>query len=187
MSLHALEGGFANPALDAARAFRAVMEAVARPGTIHLVSGATPPAPLSAAAGAVILTLCDTETPLYLAGDVDCANVRDWIAFHTGAPFTGRAHCMFAVGAWTDLVPLASYPVGNAEYPDRSATLIAELPALSQTGATLQGPGIKSTSQLLLPDKGLLQDNHKLFPLGLDFIFTCGTSLAAMPRSTEVT
>ena len=46
MQAHALEGGFTDAPIDAARAFRGLMTAMARPGTICDVSGATPPAPL---------------------------------------------------------------------------------------------------------------------------------------------
>ena len=54
MQAHALEGGFTDAPIDAARAFRGLMTAMARPGTICDVSGATPPAPLGAAAGTAI-------------------------------------------------------------------------------------------------------------------------------------
>jgi alpha-D-ribose 1-methylphosphonate 5-triphosphate synthase subunit PhnH len=81
---------------------------------------------MSPAMGAVLLTLCDTETPVYLAGGIDCEAVRTWLAFHTGAPFVGPSHCIFAVGSWDALAPLAVYPIGTSEYPDRSATLIVE-------------------------------------------------------------
>lgn len=186
MQVQALSGGFTDPAVHSANAFRNVMEAMARPGTIRNIAGAQPPAPLSPAAGCVLLTLCDTDTPVFLAGAADTAKVRDWLAFHTGAPLTGPSHCMFAVGAWDALVPLSSYPVGTSEYPDRSATLIVECDTLKPSGATLQGPGIKTQAALSLPDVAGLQANHVLFPLGLDFIFTCDHQLAALPRSTEV-
>ncbi|MDF3415130.1 phosphonate C-P lyase system protein PhnH [Sulfitobacter sp. M57] len=186
MQAETLSGGFADPATQSAHAFRSVMEAMARPGTIHDISGAAPPAPLSNAAGAVLLTLCDTETPVYLAGEMDCAAVRAWLAFHTGAPVTGPSQCMFAVGTWSALVPLSPYAIGTAEYPDRSATLIVEHPALTASGVTLKGPGIKTSASLSLPDVQAFHDNHTLFPLGLDFILTSGDRLAALPRSTEV-
>ena len=113
MKAETLSGGFAEPAIQSAHAFRSVMEAMARPGTIHDITGAAPPAPLSPAAGAVLLTLCDTDTPVHLAGDVDCEAMRNWLAFHTGAPVTGPSHCMFAVGTWAALAPLSAYPVGT--------------------------------------------------------------------------
>lgn len=187
MQAKALSGGFSEPALHAATAFRAVMEAMARPGTLQVIAGARPPAPLSGAAGAVLLTLCDAETPVYLAGTANCEAVRDWLAFHTGAPLVGPSHCMFAVGAWEALGPISAYPIGTSEYPDRSATLIVECSELVGSGATLSGPGIKTQAALSLPETEAFQANRALFPLGLDFIFTCGNQLAALPRSSEVT
>ena len=181
-----LSGGFDDPATQAATAFRAVMEAMARPGQIEQITGALPPTPLSPAAGAVLLTLCDTETPLYLAGRCDTPALRDWLAFHIGAPLIGPADCAFAVGTWADLQPLTDYSIGTASYPDRSATLIVELDDLRAEGATLRGPGIQDTAALSLPEKAAFQANAAQFPLGLDFIFTSGQRLAALPRSTEV-
>ncbi|MDP5219004.1 phosphonate C-P lyase system protein PhnH [Ruegeria sp. 2205SS24-7] len=186
MQAQTLSGGFADPAIQSTHAFRSVMEAMARPGTIQNINGAEPPSPLSAAAGSVLLTLCDTETPIYLAGAADCEAVRTWLAFHTGAPLTGPAHCMFAIGSWSALAPLSAYPIGTPEYPDRSATLIVECPELSPSGATLTGPGIKDSAALSLPELRAFQSNRALFPLGLDFVFTCENGLAALPRSTEV-
>ncbi|WP_299687793.1 phosphonate C-P lyase system protein PhnH [uncultured Tateyamaria sp.] len=186
MQADTLSGGFGDPAIQSAHAFRSVMEAMARPGTIHDIAGAVPPGPLSPAAGAVLLTLCDTETPVHLAGAAHCEAVRRWLAFHTGAPITGPAHCMFAVGTWADLMPLSNYPVGTSDYPDRSATLIVECPVLATTGATLTGPGIKDHATLSVPDIAALQSNRALFPLGLDFVLTHGDRVAALPRSTTV-
>lgn len=186
MQAETLEGGFADPATDAARAFRAVMEAMARPGTPWTVAGAAPPAPLSPAAGAVLLTLCDAETPLYLAGAADCAEVRAWVAFHTGAPLSGPSGCAFALGTWPALLPLDAYAIGTPEYPDRSATLIVETARISATPRELQGPGIRDTAQLDLPDAAAFRANAARFPLGLDFLFTNGSTVAALPRSTRV-
>lgn len=181
-----LEGGFASPSVDAAHAFRAVMQAMARPGTITRLQGAAPPSCLSVAAGAVVLTLCDRETPIHLAPEVDTPDLRAWIAFHTGAPLVSPRSCQFALGSWAGLAPLDAYAIGTSEFPDRSATLIVELPVLSLSGATLRGPGIKDRATLSLPDLAAFQRNHSLYPLGLDFLFTSGDLLAALPRSTEV-
>ncbi len=186
MQTEALQGGFADPAVDAAHAFRAAMEAMARPGTIQTVAGAEPPAPLSQAAGVLLLTLCDAETPLHLAGAHDCAAVRDWVVFHTGAPLVAAEKAMFALGDWASLQPLDRFPVGTAQYPDRSTTLVVEVPALEARGATLSGPGIRDRAVLSLPEVAAFQRNAMLYPLGLDFYFTAGAQLAALPRSTTV-
>jgi len=186
MQAETLAGGFTNPAIGSAHAFRSVMEAMARPGTIHGINGTQPPTPLSVAAGTVLLTLCDTDTPVYLAGEADHDDVRAWLAFHTGAPLTGPSHAMFAVGDWDALMPLSSYPIGTPEYPDRSTTLIVECANLQANGATLHGPGIRSEAALSLPETRAFQSNRAMFPLGLDFLFACGDQIAALPRSTEV-
>ena len=186
MQTEALTGGFTNAPTHAAEAFRAVMRAMARPGTIERIMGAAPPAPLSPAAGAVILTLCDPETPVHLAGSADSPAVRDWITFHTGAPLVTRARASFALGSWQALLPLSDYPIGSAEYPDRSTTLIVEMTTLTQTGARLTGPGIETAAALSLPESTAFQRNAAIYPLGLDFLFTCENHLAALPRSTRV-
>ncbi|WP_172331965.1 phosphonate C-P lyase system protein PhnH [Mangrovicoccus sp. HB161399] len=186
MPAEALEGGFAAPAKEAARGFRQVMEAMARPGRIAELGGASPPAPLSVAAGTVLLLLCDGDTPLHLAGEADCPEVRAWVSFHCGAPLAAAADCAFAVGTWEALAPLGRYRAGTADYPDRSATLIAELPRLAAEGTRLSGPGIAGEAWLSLPETEAFRANAARFPLGLDFLFTSGTRLAALPRSTRV-
>ncbi|AYE85615.1 phosphonate C-P lyase system protein PhnH [Sulfitobacter sp. D7] len=185
MQTLSLTGGFRDAPKDAAFAFRAVMNAMAKPGEINSVTGAEPPAGLSIAAGVVLLTLCDPETPLYLAPSLDRPELRDWITFHTGAPFVPASAAQFALGTWAEL-PLSDFPLGTAAYPDRSATLIVEVDDLQANGATLTGPGIKGRTALSLPDRAAFQQNAALFPRGLDFIFTCGDRLAALPRSTKV-
>ncbi len=182
-----LDGGFADPPRDASYAFRAALNAMARPGTIQQIAGAAAPGSCSPAAAMLILTLCDPTTPLFLAASHDDPGLRDWIAFQTGAPIVPAADAAFAIGTWSALAPLDAYAIGTAEYPDRSATLIVETPPLESKGATLSGPGIRTTAQLNLPEHVAFQRNRTLFPLGLDFFFTSGNSVAALPRSTRVT
>ena len=184
MDAAALQGGFADPARDAARAFRAAMEAMARPGTIHRIAGCTAPAPLSAAAATLLATLCDGETPLHLAGTCDTGPMRDWVRFHLGAPLVGRSQAVFALGTWGALAPLDDYAIGTPQYPDRSATLIVEVPDLSVDGSALAGPGIRDRITLSLPD-GLLAARAARYPLGVDVYFTCGDRIAALPRTTK--
>lgn len=181
-----LTGGFADPAIQSAEAFRALLEAMARPGRIFTVAGAAPPAPLSVAAGVALLVLTDSTTPLHLAGAADCAAVRGWIAFHTGAPLVAAEAAQFAVGRWDDLCPVDRFRIGEPSYPDRSATLIVEMDRLEADGPHLTGPGIETEARLGLPETAAFQANRRLFPLGFDTILTCGERLAALPRSTRV-
>ena len=187
MEHEVLSGGFQNAPIDAARAFRAAMSAIARPGRIETLSGARPPHPLSIAGGTLLLTLCDPETPVHLAGDHDVSDIRAWIAFHTGAPLVAREVASFAVGTWDALLPLGDYRLGVPEYPDRSATLIVERSVLADGGAALTGPGICTSAALDLPEIEAFRSNARHFPLGLDFFFTAGERAAALPRTTKVT
>jgi len=186
MNEAALQGGFADPPLEAARTFRAAMTAMAEPGRLVEVPGIHPPAPLSQAAAALILTLVDAETPLFLAGAADNAGVRDWVTFQCAAPLTGSEAARFAVGTWPALWPLTRFPAGTPDYPDRSATLIVEMAELRAAGARLTGPGIETEAALNLPELAAFAENHARFPLGVDFYFCAGRTIAALPRSTRV-
>jgi alpha-D-ribose 1-methylphosphonate 5-triphosphate synthase subunit PhnH len=180
-----LDGGFAERAVDAAHVFRAAVQAMARPGTIHDVAGAVPPPPLSPAAGALALTLADHDTPLWLAPSLADGPVREWLTFHTGAPLAPRAEARFAIGRWEDFLPLSDFPPGTPEYPDRSATLVVEVDGFG-AAHRLTGPGIRGEAWLTVPDPDALRANNRRFPLGLDFFLTCGNRLAALPRTSKV-
>ncbi len=183
----ALTGGFENAPHASAHAFRVALDVLARPGKIAEISGATPPAPLSPAAGTLLLTLCDPETPVWLAPALGGGDIAHWLRFHTGAPVVeSRAAAMFAVGPWPELLPIRDFAIGTPEYPDRSATLIVEMDTLTPTGATLRGPGIEATAALGLPADEAFRQNAALFPLGLDFFFTAGSRIAGLPRSTKL-
>jgi alpha-D-ribose 1-methylphosphonate 5-triphosphate synthase subunit PhnH len=186
MSADALAGGFAEAPIQSARAFRAALTALSRPGSIVAVEGAAPPAPLSVAAGVLLLTLADGTTPVHLAGPVDCAAVRDWITFHTAAPLVAAQDAVLVVGSWAELQPVGRFAIGTPEYPDRAATLIVEMPRLAADGARLSGPGIRDHAALNVPDLAAFQANRALFPLGFDCFLTCGDRLAGVPRSTIV-
>jgi alpha-D-ribose 1-methylphosphonate 5-triphosphate synthase subunit PhnH len=194
--LAALSGGFPDPVYGAQSVFRAVMDAVARPGTIvALKAGVLPPEPLPSAAGAIALALCDHETPVWLGSKLAGAEaVADWIRFHTGAPIAGSPdEAAFALICDPALMPaLSAFRQGTAEYPDRSATLIICVETLRGSEALkLSGPGINGTASLAphkLPVgfRDQLRANHAQFPRGVDLLFVCGEKLAALPRSTRI-
>lgn len=186
MNEAALTGGFTDAPVQSSLAFRAILDVLSQPGEIRSLTGAEPPAPLSVAAGVALLTLCDPTTPLYLAGIYDTPDLRDWVTFHTGAPLVAAEAAIFALGAWPALQPLHRFSIGKPDYPDLAATLIVEMPALSQTGARLTGPGIAQHAHLSLPEVAAFQANRALFPLGFDCLFTAGPQIAGLPRSTKV-
>ena len=192
---NALEGGFSNPVLDAQSVFRALMDAMARPGSIARVeAGVVPPAPLESAAGAIACALIDADTPYWLDGPLDGEALRSWLAFHTGARSTASIlEAVFALVADpSSMPPFECFAQGLQEYPDRSATLVLQLEGL-EGGAplTFRGPGIKD--RVTIAPRGLPVDfaeqwhaNYKRFPCGVDLILTAGDAFACLPRSARL-
>src|SRR5690242_9130223 len=182
--------GFADPVTDAQATFRAVLDAMARPGTIyrageHLAA----PAPLDRVTAAVLLTLVDHETPLWV--DAAAAPACGWLAFHCGAALVQEPHAAhFAVAL--SLPDLAQFSAGSHEAPEGSATVILQVPALaSGTRYRLSGPGLRESKVLFvngLPPHFVAQwqQNRALFPRGVDIILCAGTTLTALPRSVSI-
>ena len=181
----ALGGGFADAPVESARAFRAALDVLARPGRIARLAGAQPPGPLSVAAGTLLLTLADGSTPLHLASSHDTADLRAWLSFHCGTPLVGPDAAVFAIGTWPALQPVGRFSIGTPDYPDRAATLIVEVSAFAPATARLRGPGIDGTASLALPDVATFAANHARFPLGFDCYLTADDLVAGLPRSTH--
>lgn len=189
-----IEGGFVDAVFGAQSVFRAIMEGLARPGTVQpIASDATPPAPLTSELGAVALTLCDHDTPVWLDPMLAASEaVRAWLAFHCGAPITGNAgEAQFALVTDASLLPeLSSFGQGTDEYPDRSTTVV--LAAGEATRAvTLKGPGIKDQLSTSLPLPGgdfIAQwaENRERFPRGIDLLLVRDGTLVALPRTTRI-
>ena len=131
---------------------------------------------------------------MWLDSSLRTDSVEGWLRFHCGAPVVSDPQkAAFAVVA--DLVaapPISAFNAGDAKYPDRSTTLIIQLPSLDTgSNVTLTGPGIKTETTLALA--GLrpgfwaeVQENHARFQFGVDLIFVAGDRLTALPRSTRV-
>ncbi len=184
MEAAVLKGGFADPSRQAAVAFRAIMQAVARPGTGFEVTGAEAPAPVSPAAAVVMATLCDADTSVALMGRFDCDAVRAWIGFHCASPIVARDVADFILADWAHLGDFARMRHGTPEYPDRSATVILEVDAADPV--VLSGPGIKEITEAALP-RGLAAARRVFMaPMGVDVILTKGQTVMGLPRSTRV-
>ncbi|TDH63984.1 phosphonate C-P lyase system protein PhnH [Dankookia rubra] len=188
-----LTAGFGEPVLDAQRCFRAVLDAMSRPGRVQRLAGLSPPlappAPLGAAAAAVLLTLSDADTPVWLDAG---AAAEAWLRFHAGAPIVAapaEAAFLLASGPPPALRDLAQ---GTDEEPHRSATLILEVAALEEgDGWRLTGPGIEHAHWLRvtgLPEgfAAAWQGNRARFPCGIDLLLCAGDRLAALPRTTAL-
>ena len=161
-----LSGGFENNVLDATACFRVVLDAMARPAKIHsLPVSISPPRGLNVGTVAVLLTLGDMDTPVWLAPECDTAEARAYLRFHA---------------------------LGSAEYPDRSATVILESERLIEgEGPLFSGPGFDAPRRFCVEEQPAslwshVSANQALFPRGLDWILTSDSQLAALPRSTKV-
>ena len=158
--------GFAEPVQGAQACFRAVLEAMSRPGRIqHLAAGLAPPAGLDPATAAVLLTL------------------------HCGSPAAALGEASMVL-ATRSLPSLAALQAGSEEEPERGATLVLQVGALhAGHGWRLSGPGIEREHRLLVEglDPAFLpqwQARRALFPRGVDIIFCAGQDIAALPRTT---
>jgi alpha-D-ribose 1-methylphosphonate 5-triphosphate synthase subunit PhnH len=196
MSLAIAEGGLADPVFGAQRVFRALMEAMARPGTIHAVGAeAAPPSPLRPVTGAVALALVDQDTPVWLDLEAgEGAAGAQWLGFHAGARTVRNAtDAHFAIAVRPDRMPaLENFTQGSQDYPDRSATLILQVDTLT-AGAPLdlRGPGIETLAQLApspLPRHFIQQwqQNNARFPRGVDVILAGPDAIACLPRTTRI-
>ena len=186
--------GFADPATESQACFRALLDAMSRPGTLHRVGEALlPPPPLDPATAAVLLTLVDADTPLWLderEPDARMGAVREWVAFHCGATAGTLDACRFALSLGQ--VPLDGLHAGTDLAPEESATLILQLPGLGEgTAYRLSGPGLREAA--VLRASGLPADfvaqwaaNHALYPRGVDLVLCAGKRLCALPRSLSV-
>jgi alpha-D-ribose 1-methylphosphonate 5-triphosphate synthase subunit PhnH len=189
---HAMAAGLPELVHASQQTFRAVLDALARPGQIRHIGTALPEVNLGGAAARLLLSLCDDETSVWWQS----ANIplQSWLQFHTGARVASEPQmASFAVLSQLEINPtLADFAMGSAESPEFSTTLFIELPAL-QGGVELEwrGPGIQDEQRVDLlgvPSSFWTQwqANHAGFPRGVDIVFTCGEHAMGLPRSTRV-
>jgi len=189
-------GGFSDPVFGSQALFRALMEGMARPGLIQSVEPTLhPPAPLSVAAAAILLTLCDHDTSVWVSPSLATSSLVGWLGFHTGAAITlERAQAAFALIEHAAALPSFDlFAQGTQDYPDRSTTVILEVSDLADgPKMRLSGPGIRDTCTISasgLPDnfEQLWGANRAVFPRGVDVVLTCGNRLLCLPRTTRIT
>ncbi|MFZ2122780.1 MAG: phosphonate C-P lyase system protein PhnH [Rhodoferax sp.] len=187
-----LAPGLTDGVHDSQQAFRAVLDALARPGQVRRIGPALPDVALGGAMARLLLSLSDDETPVWWQ-HAD-AGLQHWLRFHTGATVAERPEAAsFAVLADRGQMPaLADFASGTAAAPEFSSTLLIELPGLTGGPALAwHGPGIQDVQRVGL--QGLpanfwaqWQANHAAFPQGVDIVFTCGEDALGLPRTTRV-
>lgn len=190
--------GFGDPVSDAQQTFRAVLDALARPTRpITVPAAVAGPECLTPAAAAVLLTVCDDATALWLDDTIRSRgdDVEAWLAFHTSAPVVAvPALASFAVVASAAALPdLSAFAQGTDEAPHTSATIIALDPdGTSHQTFTADGPGFQkpaSWSAPAFPADFARQwaANQARFPRGVDLIIAGPDTVVGLPRTTRLT
>jgi len=187
-----LAAGLGDPVFDSQRVFRAALQALSQPGRpVHLPVALDQPSPLAAASAAFVLTMLDFETPLWTQHSSE--RMCEYLRFHCGAPLVEEPRgARYALVTDPAVMPdLSAFDSGTDHYPERSATVIVQVPRLiGGRRARLTGPGIAHEAHIepsgLRPDFwSQWQRNTAAFPCGVDVLFTCGATLLGMPRTTQ--
>jgi alpha-D-ribose 1-methylphosphonate 5-triphosphate synthase subunit PhnH len=190
-----LPAGFADKVLSAQSTFRAVMDAMARPGSVQRIrTAAGMPAPMMHGTAAIALTLFDHDTPVWLDSAMSATpDVAKWLKFHTSAPVIADSlvSSFAVIGDAQNLPPLDRFAFGSNEYPDRSTTLILQVDSLTSGPVfELTGPGIDGAAvlQATIPANLLeqLEINATLFPRGIDVVLVHDDAIVAIPRTTRL-
>jgi alpha-D-ribose 1-methylphosphonate 5-triphosphate synthase subunit PhnH len=186
--------GFADPVFESQAAYRCCLSALATPGTVVSLGAGLEAVPgLDAAAGALLLSLLDQDTSIWLSPGVAAPAVATSLKFHTGCSLAASpGEADFALVASADeLPPLDAFSAGSQEYPERSATVVLQVPAILDSGWRLSGPGIRGEALLSVPALGdaFLQQwelNRARFPRGVDLYVSSGERLCGLPRTTRI-
>jgi alpha-D-ribose 1-methylphosphonate 5-triphosphate synthase subunit PhnH len=177
-----------DPVHDTRGCFRALVDAMGRPGTVH-ESGAAP------ADYAVVATLVDHEVPFHTPdetirqalaneGRLTTADLPDASIVHAPEPTDGR---------------VVEMTRGSLKEPSDGATVIYRVDGLAEgvqsaagwTTLRLSGPGVPD--ERLVSVRGFpaeearaLAGAQSSYPRGVDAVFATTSDVAAVPRSVEL-
>ncbi len=186
--------GFADPVTASQKVFRAVLDAMSRPGRIGAIDATIePPAPLAVGAAALLLALADHDTPIWLAPEIRNPATSAFLRFHCGSPLTDSLEdAAFAVSTGDCLPALDRFGAGDDAWPETSTTVIVQVDELAgDQGLSLTGPGIETEHRLAVTGlrDGVWSEwtaNGALFPRGVDLVLVADRRIAALPRTTAV-
>ncbi len=165
-------------------AFRAVLEAWSRPGTVADVAAWCGG---SRARTAVLAGLCDAATTLHdahgLLGDGDRSRL--------GARSVVADSAAFILADGTRPPDGLAPACGSLLAPEQGATLVLDCQAVGEGPALrLRGPGIESSAELRVlgidPRWWTARAAWCAFPLGVDLILCDARRIACIPRTVAV-
>lgn len=194
LDLRDVGAAFGDPPLASQAAFRAALDALARPGRIQrILSDAQHPSGAAASAAALALALLDPDCTLWLAPRLAQGSAAAWLRFHTGCRIVSEVR--EAQFLWSDadqLPPLETLPQGSEFEPESAATCLVQVDALETgVGWRLNGPGIEQTAHLTVLGLSAAfvaqwRANHASFPRGVDLLLCTGEYIAGLPRTTAI-
>jgi alpha-D-ribose 1-methylphosphonate 5-triphosphate synthase subunit PhnH len=181
--------------------FRAMMDAFARPGTIHRMPAGVLPPPVPAAL-APLLALTDLMAPIAAleSGAEPTADAVGAVARLTGARVAeDPAHTRFAL-ALAEPVDWSSLNRGSHWSPEHGATLVQRVASLAhadapaRAGWLLTGPGVPPQAPVALVVEGVsdawVAQRAELvsdYPAGVDVLLvTDAGDIAGLSRTTVV-
>ncbi len=194
--LQSIPAGFARPVFESQGTFRAILDAMSRPGrVVPLPVQAEGPQGWSGGMASVVLTLCDMDTPVWLDAQAATDDVRRFLRFHCACPLIDApAQASFAVVRNHALMPsLDAFALGSAEYPEQSTTVLLATDLDGATGESISvtGPGVDGQERLPLSwlPAGFVADwrgNGRLFPRGVDLILVGQAHVVGLPRTLKM-
>lgn len=183
--------GFPDPVHDSRKTFRALMDALARPGSQQTVPALDVPPGLVSGCGAAALTLLDLETTVWLQPGFS-REVHHWLLFHTGCQFTDIPQTADFALIWdvATLPMLDSFDWGSPNFPETSTSLLLQFPSLSGGApVTLRGPGIDGEITVQLPISANFWQQWQAmtmsFPLGIDLWCFDSQWVVGLPRTAR--
>ena len=138
--LQSIPAGFARPVFESQGTFRAILDAMSRPGrVVPLPVQAEGPQSWSGGMASVVLTLCDMDTPVWLDAQAATDDARRFLRFHCACPLIDTpAQASFAVVMNHALMPsLDAFALGSAEYPEQSTTVLLATDLDAATGESI--------------------------------------------------
>jgi alpha-D-ribose 1-methylphosphonate 5-triphosphate synthase subunit PhnH len=200
-----------NDIFDAQRHYRTLLDCTARPGTIGQLDDVQLDVPpqYSRATALIALTLFGSDTTYCLIqnpaqaaaqpAETDCSILRGWTAARPASVAEAEFLILFDPA---QLEALEDVRVGTLPYPETSATVIAQVEAISPApmpGALrlrLTGPGIETENDVFVAgvSESFFATRRELnaeFPVGIDVFLTCdslsaGPCVLGLPRTTLV-
>jgi alpha-D-ribose 1-methylphosphonate 5-triphosphate synthase subunit PhnH len=189
--------------LAAQRTFRLLIDALARPGTVHMLPDRLPDVPpdLDPYVALVAFTLLDQEVRFAASGPL-AEPFAAYIVRRTGARAAPPDEAAFLFASGDDPAsPLAQLPVGSPEFPERGGTAVLAVEGLSAGDGgngggdvvlTLSGPGIDGAARVLV--RGLTPavvetfvEQNREYPLGIDaFLVGLDGAVIGLPRTVRI-